>query len=216
MQHKILLTRPVKSSQKIAKILTEKNLSFLIQPLFSIIKNKNLEPLSQMPQAVLITSSNAVFALKKLGIKKDILILVVGKKTADSIKKTGYKNVVFANNSATSLLELAKEKLSKNSAEILYLSGSIITIDLAQELLQQNYSAKRIIVYGTKEVEEFSKESIDEIGSGNITEVWIYSKNSEKIFYKLAEQHNLLGPLKRVKILYLPGKDGKNDEFINY
>ena len=197
---KILLTRPTKPSQKIAKILAKKNLSSLTQPLFSVIKIKNLLPINRPLQAVLITSSNAIFALKKLDVKKYILILAVGEKTADKIKKIGYKNVIFANNSAASLLELAKEKLSKNNGSVIYLSGEIITLDLAKKLCKQGFEAEKLVVYKAKEVENFLPETVDELRSGNISEVWIYSKNSEKIFYKLAKQHNLLECLVAIKI----------------
>ena len=198
---KILLTRPLKSSQKIAKNLAHKNISSLVQPLFSIIQVKNLQPETRFLQAVLITSSAAVFALKKLAINLNILILTVGEKTAAAAKKLGYKNVLAANNSAALLLDLALEKLSANQGLVLYLSGEIITLDLAKELNEKDFLAEKIVVYKTVEKENFSIKTISEIQSGNIAEVWLYSKNSAKIFYKLAGKHNLLECLKELKIL---------------
>jgi len=203
---KILLTRPEKLSQKIAQTLAQKNLSSLIQPLFSIAQIDHLQPINQKLKAVLITSSAAVFALEKLAVKKDILILVVGKKTADVVKKLGYQNLLFANNSAASLLDLALEKLSKNNSNnnlIIYLAGEKITLDLTEKLSEQNFNAQKIVVYKTVEIEKFSNSTIDAIKSGNVSEVWIYSKNSLKIFYKLAQKHNLLECLSEIKILCL-------------
>ncbi len=200
---KILLTRPTKLSQKVAQILAQKNLSSLIQPLFSIVEIANLQPINQKLQGVLITSSSAVFALEKLVVKKDILVLAVGKKTALAIKKLGYKNILIANNSATELLNLTLEKLSKNGGLVVYLSGENITVDLAKKLQEQNFEAKRIIVYKTIENKKFSATTIEEVRSGNITEIWFYSKNSVKIFYKLAKKHNLLVCLSKIKILCL-------------
>lgn len=199
---KILLTRPKKLSQEIAKTLHHQT---IIQPLFSVHKINLPKENFQNLQAVLITSQNAVFALEKLSIKKDILILAVGEKTALALRKLGYQNVICANNSALSLLNLAIQKLSKNNGLVLYLSGSIITLDLAEKLHEQGFEAKKIVVYKTKETEDFSKKTIDEMSNGNISEVWIYSKNSEKIFYKLARKHNLLECLKKIKILYKSG-----------
>ncbi len=200
---KILLTRPKKLSSKIAKNLAQKNLSSLIQPLFSIAPIDNFQPINRKLQAILITSSAAVFALEKLAIKKDFLILAIGQKTADKIKKLGYKNVLIATGSAASLLNLALENLSKSSGLIIYLSGEIITLDLAQKLQEQNFSAQRIVTYKTTPRKKLSGTTIDEIKNGNVSEVWIYSKNSLKIFYKLAKQHNLLECLNGIKILCL-------------
>jgi uroporphyrinogen-III synthase len=200
---KILLTRPKKLSKKIAKNLAKKNISSLIQPLFSVSQIKYLQPVNQKLQAILITSCSAIFALKKLQIQKDILILAVGNKTALKVKKLGYKDVIFANNSAVLLLNLALEKLSRNSGLILYLSGEKITLNLAEELKNRSFLTQRIVVYKTIECQEFSLETIEEITNKNISEVWIYSKNSLEIFYKLAQKHNLLGCLNKIKILCL-------------
>lgn len=203
---KILLTRPKKLSQKIAQTLAQKNLSSLIQPLFSIVEIDNLQPISQELQAVLITSSAAVFALEKLTIQKNVLILAVGKKTALAIEKLGYKNVLVANNSAASLLDLALEKLSKNNNLIIYLAGENITLDLAEKLGEQNFNAQKIIVYKTTAREKFLTTTIDAINNNEVSEVWVYSQNSLKIFYQLAKKHNLLECLSEIKILCLSQK----------
>lgn len=206
---KILLTGSKKVSTQATKILQEKNHQIIIQPLFSIQKKSDLYlEISDYKnlQAVLITSPNAVFALEKLVIKKDNLILTVGEKTAKKVKKLGYKNVISANNSAASLLDLALEKLSKNKGVTIYLSGEIITLDLAEKLNEKGFMAKRMIVYKTMEIENFSDKTIDKIRQGDISEVWLYSKNSVIIFHKLAKKHNLLECLDKIKILCLSWK----------
>lgn len=200
---KILLTRPKKLSKKIAENLAKKNISSLIQPLFSIVQVQNLEPINQKIQTVLITSSAAIFALEKLAISKDVLILAVGRKTALAIKKVGYKNVLFANNSAASLLDLALEKLTKNNDLIIYLAGENIALDLAEKLGDQNFNAYKIVAYKTVASEKFVTTTIDSIKNNEVSEVWIYSKNSLKIFYQLARKHNLLECLSEIKILCL-------------
>jgi uroporphyrinogen-III synthase len=203
---KILLTRPQKLSQKIAQNLAQKNLPSLTQPLFSVSQIDNLKPINQKLQAVLITSSSAVFALEKLLVKKNILVLAVGKKTALEVKKLGYKNVLIANNSAATLLDLALNKLSNNSGLVVYLSGENITLDLAGKLQEHGFDAKRIAVYKTVPSEKFATKTIDEIKNGTITEIWFYSQNSVRIFYKLAKKHNLLVCLGEIKILCLSQK----------
>lgn len=200
---KILLTRPKRISENTAKYLSKKNISSLIQPLFSVIKINNLKLKNVHLQAVLITSSNAIFALKKLSIKTDTLILAVGPKTGTKVKKLGYKNILFANNSAASLLDLATKTLINNDNLVLYLCGKIITLDLARKLSDLGFTTRKIVTYKTIERRKFSQKTIDGIRSGSISEVWLYSKNSEIIFYKLAKQHNLLEYLKQIKILYL-------------
>ena len=198
---KILITRPQKISEKIAQDLAERNIPSLIQPLFSIVKIEDLQPLKTNPQAILITSSSALFALEKLQIAKKTLIISVGQITSRNLKKLGYQNIITANNNAASLLEIVLEKLDQNSGEIIYLSGEIITLDLAKELQKKGFQAQRIIVYKTLEIEEFSSQTISSIKQGEISEVWLYSKNSAKIFHKLIKKHNLVEYLNRLKIV---------------
>lgn len=202
---KILITRPLKSSLQTAKILDKKNISYSIFPLFSIKKSQDLKPIKGKAQAVLITSNEAIFALLKLGIKKDVLILTVGEETLKKVQKLGYKNAIAAANSATSLLQLAQKQLNKKE-QIFYLSGQNITLDLAKELESKGFAAKRIIVYKTIEIQNFSTRIINEIKEGEISEVLIYSQNSLKIFHKLIQKHDLSKFSNRLKISCLSSK----------
>jgi uroporphyrinogen-III synthase len=203
---KILLTRSNKLSPKILKLIQEKNHQTITFPLFKVERLLNFPLTNTNLQAILITSSNAAFALAKLKINKDILVLAVGEKTLQEVKKLGYGNSFCANNSSKSLLVLAKSKLSKNKGLIVYLSGEIITLNLAEKLSKEGFTAKKIAVYTTIEAKELSKEVIEEIKEKNICQVWIYSKNSFYIFYKLLKRHNLLECLGEIKILCLSKK----------
>ncbi len=198
---KIIITKNKKAYKEIIQNLSNKNLHSIIpQPLFSVIKTTNLKPEINQPQAVIITSSNAIFALKKLQIENNTLILSVGSKTAERIRKLGYNNVLFVDNSAFLLLNLSKNILIKNQGTIVYLAGEIITLDLAKKLEELGFVSKKIIVYKTKEVRNLLPQNIEEIKNGNVEEVWIYSKNSLMIFYRLVKKYDLLEYLEQTKI----------------
>jgi uroporphyrinogen-III synthase len=199
---KILITRPKNLSEQIAQKLAKKNIESVIQPLFQIVEIDDLNPVNLQPQAIIITSSASICALEKLGIRKTIPILSVGEVTSSNLKKIGYNNILSASNSASSLLELSLEKLNKNSGEIIYLSGELITLDLASKLQEKGFKARRIITYTTEEIKEFSLETIDKIKKYEIKEVWLYSKNSTKIFHKLIKKHNLVEYLDKLKIVF--------------
>jgi uroporphyrinogen-III synthase len=200
---KILLTRSNKLSPKNLKAIQEQNYQTIAFPLFKVERLLNFPLTNKDLQAILITSSNAAFALTKLKINKDILILTVGEKTLQAVEGLGYSNSFCANNSSKSLLSLAKSKLSKNKGLVVYLSGEIITSNLADKLSKHGFIAKKIAVYKTVEAKELSKDLIEEIEQKNICQVWVYSKNSFCIFYKLLKKHNLLECLGEIKILCL-------------
>jgi uroporphyrinogen-III synthase len=197
----ILLTRTEELSLPIAQQIKNEGHKAIIQPLFSVSYQENLQPANQQIQGVLITSANAIFALEKLKIAKNIQILAVGDVTASKIKNLGYKNVIAAQNSAQSLLELAQEKLQPNLGLILYLSGEIITLNLAERLQKMGSHCQRIVTYRTIERKELSKETIAAIENGDINEIWLYSQNSGKIFAKLAKKHRLERFLEKITTL---------------
>lgn len=204
---KILVTRPQIDSLKLAKQLKSHNHQTIIQPLFAVKKLPQLSPLTnQEIQAILISSAHAVFALKKLAIKKSVLILAIGKKTAQTIKDLGYKNVISANNSADSLLKLAIKKLSADNGLVIYLCGEIITLDLTAQLQQKKFLTEKIVVYKTNPTKKLNEETIQAIKNHEIDAALIYSENSALIFYQLLKQHNLLEYLGQIKLLCLSKK----------
>jgi uroporphyrinogen-III synthase len=199
----IVLTRPRNISNITAETLKEKGYKIIIEPLF-FVKPKNLDHdifFNKNIQAILISSFNAVFALKKLKAPKQQLILAIGEKTASQIQNLGYQNILIAKNSALSLLKLSEEKLEKNKGEIIYLSGEIITSDLSTLLTKKGFSAKRIVVYETKPRKSLSKQIIKKFKNNNSFQILAYSKNTVSIFYDLLKQDNLLVQCHKMKLL---------------
>jgi len=205
----ILITRPKKQAEILSKKLIAKGYKTVIEPLLKIKSNRNIDISEVDPKkilAVLITSNNAVFALSKFNLPEDILIIAVGKNTGDKIKKSGYKNVVCANNSASDLESLASQILMIKKGLVLYLSGNKVTLDLAESLNSKGFKAIRINVYETSEKSELSKNIIHKIRNNSINEILIYSLNTAEIFYNLILKHNLLEYCRDIKLSCLSKK----------
>lgn len=210
-----LITRDYEKSIKLAQAFKDKGLSTIIFPLFRLSTNKIsffskiIFKINSHNIAFAISSSNAIPYLDQVQLNKNIRIFAIGEKTAKNLEESGYKNVKFAENSVISLLELVKNYVSKKDS-IIYLSGEIITLDLATELEKQGFNAKRIVAYKILEEENFSEEIIEKIKNNQITQAVIYSKNTLNIFYKLLSKHNLLEYCKEIKLLCL------SNEIIDY
>lgn len=189
----ILVTRDKKQSDILATKLKSKGHNVVIDPLFEVHHIKILPKLDVDDlQAILITSSNSIPFLRKLNIDQKTKILAIGEKTAKKIKNYGYSNIIFADGNAISLKKLAIKNLSKNSGYVLYLSGQVITLDLAKELKKFDFKVKRVIAYKIKEKTFLSKDAINKIKNQKINKVLIYSQNTAFIFYRLIIKHNLL------------------------
>lgn len=200
--NKILITRPKKEAKILAKKLENIGFETVIQSLFSI-KTNSPQEFYNNPQAIIITSSNACNFLEKLNLPKNILILSVGENTKNSIMKLGFNNIISASNSADSLYKLALKTLFPNKGLVIYLSGEIITIDIAKKLSKEGFQTIRIIAYKTVRKTKLSNNLINQIKNHKINLVTIYSKETAVIFYKLLLKHNLLEYFTKIKLLCL-------------
>lgn len=209
IEQSILITRPKESALSLAKSIEKEGYKVFIESMFEVQlidgwpRNK-VDP--KKLQALMITSVNAIDALEQLELKKDLTILTVGKATAGRLQRLGYNQVYYAQDSARSLLELACQKLSFNGGEVFYLSGQIITLDLAEEMKKRGYQAKRLEVYRTIAKQQLSEELIAKIENHLITAVLIYSKNTATIFQQLIQKYDLLGYFDQIELRCLSGE----------
>ena len=214
----ILLTRPREHSRELAELLEKGGFAPFIEPLFVVKKNLVNKKVQAKTAAIIITSANACDAVIDFGFAKEVTIFSVGKKTAKKLIAAGFTNIVTApENSAESLKDLIVKTADK-SLEILYFHGSIVTLDFQNELTKLNFKVQKILAYETFAVENFSPEFLEISRQKTFDQVLIFSRNSAKIFFKLASRHNLLEYFAASQILCLSKKilsDVQNFGFTN-
>ena len=214
-QNLILITRDQEKSLTLSKALQNKGFKTIIFPLFRVLSNKIsffqniIFKINSKNIVFVISSSNSINYLEQIKLNKNIPIFSIGENTTKNLEKLGYKNIKTAQNSAVSLLKLVKNSISKKNL-VIYLSGEIITLDVAKKLKEDGFKAKKNISYKIVEQQFLSDEIIAKIQNNQITQVVIYSKNTLKIFNKLLSKHNLLEYCKVIKLLCL------SNEIINY
>lgn len=141
---------------------------------------------------IIITSMNAIFALEKLHIAKDIKIFTAGDNSANILQNLGYKNIIAGDNSASSILEniISDKNINKND-NIIYLSGELITLDLSEELKKRGYQSIRKKIYKIKAKDNFSNEIIKKLQNKEIQAIALFSKNAFDVFNNLCQKNNL-------------------------
>ena len=72
-----------------------------------------------------------------------------------------------------------------------YISGEIVSYNLDQDLISENYVIKRIINYTAIPNENLSDDFIRDIKYSVPEIVYIYSENSAKTFFTLIKKYNL-------------------------
>ena len=135
----ILFTRPLEDSHEM--ILKFKSLGHNVShlPLISIegLKYENLN-YSDF-KGIIFTSSNAIKFLDTKDINKKLICFCVGSATEKKAKSVGFLNIFAADGNVNNLKELILSNYNPSLGKLLYVSGEIISGDLDQILISQNY-----------------------------------------------------------------------------
>ena len=116
---RLLLTRPVEDSRRLAERLERLGHSVMIEPLLSI---DPLRPALQLAgvQALAVTSRHALLADPRLFA---LPLFAVGGATAATARSLGYREVVDADGDAEALIALIRHRVDPEAGAVLHLAG---------------------------------------------------------------------------------------------
>tara|TARA_B100001173_G_scaffold88845_1_gene76348 strand:+ start:2603 stop:3301 length:699 start_codon:yes stop_codon:yes gene_type:complete len=188
----ILLTRPLDDCKDL--ILRFKSLGHKVSHLPVIqIKNLNHDKVNfEEFFGIIFTSANAIKNLNISNINKEINCFCVGSSTEKEAKQNGFQNIFCADGNVNNLKEVILQNFDKNSGNLLYVSGEIISSNLDKDLISEGYKVKRIINYSVTPIEEASDEFIKDLKSSIPDMVYVYSENSAKNYLNFLKKYSLL------------------------
>jgi|APGre2960657423_1045063.scaffolds.fasta_scaffold00181_6 uroporphyrinogen-III synthase len=194
---KILIIRQVQQIHALSKFLEQKNCQIFAEPIFSVQQIFNPDDQLKYPGnnigAFVITSQNAIYALKKFNCDYNVKIFAVGEKTAQKISEAGFKNISYPRQSCVAkLLKLIKQSHHDKTGLILYLRGNNISFDLQNSLQKSGYNCAEILTYKTIAKKSFSIELLRNIKYTHYDSILIFSQKTLELFFLLAKNHNLL------------------------
>jgi uroporphyrinogen-III synthase len=187
----ILIARSQQKTQHLLPRLINVSDNVIFEPLFSIHRvdfSQKWQHIYQQqpPKAIIVSSKNAVYALRTLNIPKTTIVFAVGKNTAKDIADLGYKNIVFPQiNGIENLLYLIKQYHFCHSDYFLYLRGEKIKTSLPLPNL------KELIVYKTNYNKQFSIALLNFLAHNQLDKVYIFSAHSLAIFFHKMQNNNL-------------------------
>ncbi len=187
----ILLTRPFDDSKEL--ILKFSSMKHLVShlPLLQIKKKEIPETDFSQFKGIIFTSSNALKNLDISKLDRNIICFCVGIATEKKAKELGFQNIFCAEGNVNNLKELILQNFEPKIGPMAYISGEIVSYNLDQDLISENYVVKRIINYTTIPNEKLSDEFLRDIKSSVPEIVYIYSENSAKTFFTLIKKYNL-------------------------
>jgi len=187
----ILLTRPLEDCHEM--ILKFQSLGHEIShlPLISI-EGLKYESLNYSDfKGIIFTSSNAIKFLDIKNIDKKIICFCVGSATEKKARSSGFQNVLAADGNVNNLKELILLNFNSSDGKLLYISGEIVSTNLDQHLISQNYNIKRIINYRANPVEKYDEGFVEQLMLKIPEIVYVYSQNSAINFLKVIKNYHL-------------------------
>ena len=190
----LLITRPEPDAQSLAERLEKHGHQCTISPLLKLTFPEPPQLDAGKPQALIITSRNALRALKHHPQRHEIFkfpLFLVGANSAEIAEKAGFTNIAAIARNAASLAQIIASQCSPDQGPLLYLSGSQLAFDMEKALGDHGFAVKRTTLYEMKPADGFSNEAKEALRSGAIDAVIHLSPRTATIFSDLIKRHEL-------------------------
>ena len=100
------------------------------------------------------------------------------------IRSLGFQNVIPAEGSVNSLLEIIQNNFDNSDGKLLYVSGETVSYELDKDLKSKGYNIERLTNYKTTHNSFDDSDFIKNLKNNIPDIVYIYSENSAKSFLK--------------------------------
>jgi uroporphyrinogen-III synthase len=138
------------------------------------------------PQAVLVTSGNALPALPaELGRVK---MLAVGDATADRARAAGFADVASAGRDAAALEDLAARTLRPRAGPLLLASGAEQGRDLAAALRSRGFSVVRRVAYAVRPATTLPEPARAALADGRVRAALFFSPATARAFVTILQR----------------------------
>jgi uroporphyrinogen-III synthase len=181
-----LLTRPREDSEALAKLLVERGVETLIDPLLEIKAIAEAEVDLTGVQAILATSANGVRMLAAKSGERSLPVFAVGDASAREATQHGYSTVHSAAGDVEALGRLVQVKLAPSGGALFHAAGSKMAGDISGMLKEAGFEVRRSILYEAKPATALSAEALAAIKEQRVDCVLFYSPRTAATFVSLA------------------------------
>jgi uroporphyrinogen-III synthase len=189
----ILVTRPQPDNDATAAALRALGHDVLAAPMLRFERVMLTLDAHTQPDAVIVTSANALRALAEQPALPDLLrlpLFAVGDRTAQAAQDAGFAQVMSAQGDAgalrDALVKRAKKHGLKAGATLLYLAGADLARDLAGDLGAHGFHVVTQTTYRMAPVTFLPDDVVTAFAAGTIDAVLHYSRRSARAFFQAA------------------------------
>ncbi|HET9019222.1 MAG TPA: uroporphyrinogen-III synthase [Acetobacteraceae bacterium] len=178
MPDTVLVTRPEPGASETAARLRALGRVPLLAPMLTI-RPHPLVPTGR-PQAVLVTSGNALPALPST--LRTLPLLAVGDATAARARASGFATVRSAGRDATALAALAGQVCRPADGALLLASGAGQGAPLAAALRAQGFRVQRRVAYAAAPAEAIPDDAAAALRAGEVAAALFFSAETARVF----------------------------------
>ena len=191
---RLLVTRPEPDALLLKARLETLGHEATVAPLLTTsFENCDDIDLSEV-QSLIATSRNGLRALKVQNAHKIAALLplyAVGQATAKDAKALGFTEIITGGGTVASLVPAIVASADPQSDVLLHLAGDEVGNQLSAELELHGFRLLQPIVYRMIAATGFDADIIEQIATGEIEGVLLFSPRTASIYAKLISQHNL-------------------------
>lgn len=189
---RLLLTRPLADSRRLAQALAALRHEVLIEPLLTI---EPLAPVLELEgvQAVAVTSRHAFAFLDQCDDAdarrlRALPLFAVGGATAEAAAAAGFENVTAAAGDAAALARLLVDRLEPAAGAVLHLAGDVVGPVLAAELGAAALPLRTVKAYRAHEATALSTVCRAALDAGQLDGATFLSPRTAATFVRLASE----------------------------
>lgn len=198
---RILITRPEPDATKLAKRLETLDHEATIEPLMSVsFDDADPVDLSEA-QAVIATSRNGLAGLEAQGahkIARALPLFAVGKATARTARDLGFELIVTGAGTVHDLVPQIVATCDPQAGFLVYLAGDVTSANLQAELEPHGFRIDAPVVYRMQAAESFTDDTFEQIATGEIDGVLLFSPRTADIYVRLVKKHRVTAPAARM------------------
>jgi uroporphyrinogen-III synthase len=190
---RLLVTRSQPDAARTAAALRARGHEPIVAPLFEIEILSEVDPDGGPWDAILLTSTNALWGIAGFGWRddwRDLPIFAVGERTAQAARDSSFTAVTSAGGNVNDLADLVAARL-KPPARLLYLAGEERAGDLAGALRAKNFAVDTVVVYRVVVAETLPAQAAAAL-TGELDGILHFSRRSAEAFLTAARNAGLL------------------------
>jgi uroporphyrinogen-III synthase len=184
-----LIFRPLRDALPLAGELKSKGVEPYLCPLYHPCFLPLL-PLEN-PQALIVTSKNALRALESHDDLKKLPLYAVGDETAALAQGMGFPEVISASGTSQELIQCILKRAHSKAGILWHLSGQIVKGNIVETLIEKRFEAQRRIVYSVEEAKNLPDPLLSHLQNQKIAYVLFFSSHTALLFVNLLKIYGL-------------------------